>query len=315
MSELQRKANAAAARYGKAQAGYSRLGNEIEKLEQKVDAVEQKIVPLQAAVTRRAVTLYRGERGLAAVGGLTAGSDPVEAARNARLVSGASSRDFAEIRVLALSVAGLREQREALASHRQDQRVALDKLQGERHDVEVALSAMVKKRTALRSRVVPRRANRSRRVAGALSVGEIAAAGVDPASITVATDFVCPIRGPLAFTDTFGDPRGGGRRHQGTDLMSPYGSDNVAVVSGTFETHHSGAGGLAVYLHGDDGNVYYYAHLASVVGPDRRVARGEVIGKTGSSGNARGGSPHTHFEYHPGGGQAVNSYPLVKARC
>ena len=95
--------------------------------------------------------------------------------------------------------------------------------------------------------------------------------------------------------------------------MNPYGTPNVAVVSGGFETHHSGLGGLSIYFHGDDGNTYYYAHLSGVVGPDRRVAQGEVIGLTGSSGDAT--IPHTHFEFHPGGGPAVNSYPLLRAHC
>ena len=75
----------------------------------------------------------------------------------------------------------------------------------------------------------------------------------------------------------------------------------------------SGLGGLSIYLHGDDGHTYYYAHLSQIVGPDRRVAQGEVIGLTGSSGDAT--TPHTHFEFHPNGGRAVNSYSLVKAHC
>jgi murein DD-endopeptidase MepM/ murein hydrolase activator NlpD len=95
--------------------------------------------------------------------------------------------------------------------------------------------------------------------------------------------------------------------------MNTYGTENVAVVSGDFETHHSGAGGLSIYLHGDDGNTYYYAHLSQIIGPDRRVAQGEVIGRTGSSGDAT--TPHTHFEFHPRGGPAINSYPLVRAHC
>ncbi len=95
--------------------------------------------------------------------------------------------------------------------------------------------------------------------------------------------------------------------------MNPYGTENVAVVSGSFETHHSAAGGLTIYLHGDDGHTYYYAHLSKIVGPDRRVAQGEVIALTGSTGNAR--APHTHFEFHPNGGRAVNSYALLRAHC
>src|SRR5205807_8308950 len=93
-------------------------------------------------------------------------------------------------------------------------------------------------------------------------------------SSDLVTDFVCPIRGPLTFSDTWGAPRPGGRRHEGTDLMNAYGTPNVAVVSGGFETHHSGLGGLSIYLHGADGNTYYYAHLSQIVRPDRRGAHG-----------------------------------------
>lgn len=97
--------------------------------------------------------------------------------------------------------------------------------------------------------------------------------------------------------------------------MSPPGSPNVAVVSGTVTQKQGALSGLGVYLLGDDGHQYWYFHLSAYEGGPRRVERGEVVGYTGSSGNAEGGAPHTHFEYHPGGGAAVNPYPLVRAAC
>jgi len=38
-----------------------------------------------------------------------------------------------------------------------------------------------------------------------------------------------------------------------------------------------------------------------------------VIALTGASGNAT--AYHTHFEFHPGGGPAVDPHPLLAAHC
>jgi murein DD-endopeptidase MepM/ murein hydrolase activator NlpD len=133
-----------------------------------------------------------------------------------------------------------------------------------------------------------------------------------------ATGGVCPVAGPVSFSDSWGSPRSGGRSHAGVDMIAARGTPAVAIFPGVIHRIGSGSlGGLSVWLRASNGDHFYYAHLDSYgdIALGDTVGRGEVLGHVGTTGNAPAWLPHLHFEYHPGGGAAVNPYPLVRTIC
>ena len=127
--------------------------------------------------------------------------------------------------------------------------------------------------------------------------------------------WLCPVRGHRSFVDTWGAPRPGGRRHLGVDVFAARGTPVVANVAGVIEHRPGSVAGLAYYLHGDDGNTYYGSHLDVLIARPGRVQRGAVLGRVGTTGNARGTPPHLHFEVKQGGRRSVNPYPTVARWC
>jgi murein DD-endopeptidase MepM/ murein hydrolase activator NlpD len=95
-----------------------------------------------------------------------------------------------------------------------------------------------------------------------------------------------------------------------TDILTHIGCNFVAPTAGVIDEvnrvdHFSwktnkGAdrGGLSISMIGDDGVRYYGSHLSSIptnIVPGFRVVPGDLLGKTGNSGDARGTTPHLHF--------------------
>ncbi len=139
---------------------------------------------------------------------------------------------------------------------------------------------------------------------------------------------VFPVVGPYAYTNDFGDPRPQGQ-HEGNDILAPKKSPVVAVESGKIKFWTTSArAGCMLYLYGRSGTTYLYIHLNNDVtmANDNRgkcvaggsywpglkdgakVVAGQALGYVGDSGDADG-TPHLHFEVHPGNGGATNPYP------
>ena len=144
-----------------------------------------------------------------------------------------------------------------------------------------------------------------------------AASAIGPAYQAPNGRYACPVGPTHSFVDTWGAPRSGGRRHQGTDVFAPYGSPAYAVVDGVVDKWgNGGLGGITLWIRADNGDRFYYAHNSVNIAPvGSRVRAGQIVARVGTTGNAATTPPHIHFEAHPGGGAARNPYPFLRAVC
>ena len=125
-----------------------------------------------------------------------------------------------------------------------------------------------------------------------------------------------PVAGDASWSDDWLEARFGPpfHLHQGNDIFAARGTPVRAPFNGVVRFEDGGLGGKAAYVTLPDGTFYYMAHLdgfSRTKPGGGAVKQGEVVGYVGDTGNAAGGSPHVHFEVHPGGGAAVNPKPIL----
>jgi Membrane proteins related to metalloendopeptidases len=106
---------------------------------------------------------------------------------------------------------------------------------------------------------------------------------------------------PSTLHSNFDERRGGGTRaHQALDIMAARRTPIRSAAAGrVLKLFTSAAGGLMVYAaDSSERFVLMYAHLdgyAPELHDGTRLARGQVIGYVGSTGNASPTAPHLHF--------------------
>ena len=144
-----------------------------------------------------------------------------------------------------------------------------------------------------------------------------------------------PVEGAVSFSDDFGDPRSGGRTHEGNDLMGTKLQRLLAATSGRvtylkWATDGSLSGNMLTITDAE-GWQYRYIHLnndtpgtddglnprewafPSTLTQGSRVVAGQLVGFLGDSGNAESTAPHLHFEIRRPDGTALNPYESLKA--
>jgi uncharacterized membrane protein len=127
---------------------------------------------------------------------------------------------------------------------------------------------------------------------------------VTPADVDLLTrEIAMPLDGidPATLHSNFHERRGGGtREHQALDILAPRGTPIHSAAAGrVLKLFRSVNGGLMVYAADPSERfVLMYAHLDSYAAgltDSTRLARGQVIGYVGSTGNASPTAPHLHF--------------------
>ena len=302
MSSLQAQLDAATRKISSLEARHHELEHSMSDAERKIEEIKERNERLEKAAVKRANILYRsGGTGMVDV--LFGASDFGELSDRAEILSQISLNDadvFVELNrskaELSRLVGDLAAQDEELKATNAALREAGGDLQSEFQAVSGEYQALQEELTAVAPAAAP------------------AVASQPSAPVRLSGGMACPVNGPVSFVDSWGAPRSG-HTHQGVDMMAGYGTPVVAITSGTITlSSYGGSAGYWQILSGDDGNAYWYMHNQSNIINGGHVSSGQQIATVGDTGNAEG-TPHLHFEFHPGGGSAVNPTPLVSSLC
>lgn len=129
---------------------------------------------------------------------------------------------------------------------------------------------------------------------------------------------------PGQIADSFTAARDGARVHNAVDIMARKGTPVLAADDGTvLKVGTNTLGGNVIWAFDPTHRwVYYYAHLDHFrpgLREGQQIARGDVIGYVGTTGNAPKDAPHLHFQLlrlidgkHYSEGAPVNPLPLFQ---
>jgi murein DD-endopeptidase MepM/ murein hydrolase activator NlpD len=310
LSVVQSALNRLVAKYNEAQTRYANTQDRIDSLKIEMAQIQEHMLQVRELMTARVRTVFE-----------TGGADTIQI-----LLTADSFAQFTDrIQYLGRLAQGddqlisdsqttseqLRRTREDLTALSKDQAETVRALTEQKAAIAKLFSEQASLVAKLRDRLAAEQAAAARRAA---ALADAAARAVGGGALRA-----CPVGQPRSFSDDFGAPRYGGgfHYHQGIDILAPLGTPVYAAQSGRLSLSYNDLGGITANVYGDTGDRTYYAHLSSYAGvpSGAHVPAGLEIGHVGNSGDAAGGPYHLHFEYHPGGGSAVDPYRLLVAVC
>lgn len=319
LSDAREAANQAAAEFTDADHRLDQTRDQISHLRDSIAQTKARAADLRAVARQRALFAYTHPSN--SLTELLDADGTVDAVRRQRLLEQANQTDNDVVKKLAAVDDQLEEQQATLGHQEREQQQISDQLdakltalQADQAQVQQAVNGLQAKldaEIALAQFLDATRKAQLEQERATLAARQAVATGGAGQVITspISGAFQCPVAG-AAYSDDFGGPSG----HPGIDMMVSTGTPAVAVMAGTVRyVPNEGAGGNTAYVQADDGNTYFYAHFSQFVGGGRTVAKGEVIGLTGMTGNAS--APHLHFEIRIGGdnGNKVDPYPTLRS--
>ena len=319
LGKMQDELDRLAGSYSRAESRMYEIDNAVERAEKDEARSRQDLATMRSQLSQRVVSLYKGNHGSvpAFLELLFARVDFSTMVERVGMLNKVASQDQQTLTQVARHLDKVRQQQRDLEAKRAEQKAQMKTLEASRASMENRLQATAVEYKRLKKRVTTLE-EAARRAAEAERARAKVVTRSSPSAAGAARGFVFPVDGPHSYINDWGFARSGGRSHQGTDIMAARGTPVVAVVSGRIRRtgYGSGLGGTIIWLSGNNGASYYYAHLDGIAGGisgGDSVVVGQTIGYVGSTGNARGGSPHLHFEIHPGGGGATNPYYILRA--
>lgn len=325
LAELQRSLDAIADRFAAAEVRLAQIEDAIARAESEILRSRRDLGIAQAQLSARLVGLYKQRHSPMPVylRALFSEADLVGVIRQAMLLRRVTGQDRDMVEQVERHLERTRERESELDGKKQEQAATLADLQLVQEEMYDKFRASAADYRTLKNQVAVLR-EQARRAAEAEAARRAAREAARERQARVVGGahsgaFVFPVDGPHSYSDTWGAPRSGGRTHRGTDIMAPRGTPVVACVRGVITRVNradTGLGGRTITLRGRNGTVYFYAHLDGIVtaiGPGSQVEAGQVIGWVGDTGNSPPGAYHLHFEIRPGGGSAINPYPILRA--